>query len=67
MGKIKVLTVQFDVTHLNEDVIECLMQAVTVQGEHIDYYGSPHGSFITAENSADVLNTSVREVDCDDV
>ena len=65
MGKIKVLTVQFDVTHLDKSAVNSLMAAVIVQGEEIEVYDEK-AEFCTREESAEVLNTSVREVDVED-
>ena len=61
MSKIKVLTVQFDVTHLNLDAIRELMHAVAVQGEE---FPVAHGAVQTT--CADLLNTSIREVETED-
>jgi hypothetical protein len=63
MSKVKVLTVQFDVTGLPDEAIEELRTAVEVQGEEIVY---EHQKADEAYE-ADLLNSSVREVDTEDV
>jgi len=60
MGKIKVLTVQFDVTGLSQEAINQLTTAVCVQGEDL----------VTEDGDvyhADQLRSNVVEVDVDDV
>ena len=61
MSKIKVLTVQFDVTHLPQEAICQLRLAAEVQCEDIliPLTGKRH--------DADLLNSSVREIDVEDV
>ena len=66
MSKVKVLTIQFDVTHLNQAAIDTLLTAASVQGESIPVWDAD-ADFCTGFESADILNTSVREVDVDDV
>ena len=51
-SKVKILTIQFDITELPQEVIDELILSVEVQGEIYD---------------ADVFNRSVREVDTEDV
>jgi hypothetical protein len=65
-NKVKVLTVQFDVTHLDRAAIDSLMAAVVAQGEQIAVYDE-EAEYCTRSEDAEVLNTSVREVDVDDV
>jgi hypothetical protein len=57
VSKVKVLTVQFDVTGLSDDVIKALEWAVVVQAEEYEVGDSGVCQFDTP-----VLNTSVREV-----
>ncbi|CAN5950529.1 unnamed protein product [Sphagnum jensenii] len=64
-GKVKVLTVQFDVTNLDKRSINSLMAAVVAQGEEIEVYDED-GEYCTRTDSAEVLNSSVREVDVED-
>jgi hypothetical protein len=60
MSKVKVLTVQFDVTGLPQEAIDDLLNAVCVQGEDlITENGDVH--------HAEQLRTNVAEVDMDDV
>lgn len=63
-GKVKVLTVMFDVTHLSEDAIASLRHCVEVQGEEFEIVED--GEYSDKWVSADVLNSSVREVDSED-
>ncbi len=65
MSKIKVLTIQFDVTHLDNKAIESLRTAAVVQGEEFEVYDAARG-FGSIYKSADLLNTSVREVDTEE-
>lgn len=60
-GKIKVLTVQFDVTHLPQQAIDNLRLALEVQGEGIP---EEIGGRDTYE--AELLNASVREIEVED-
>lgn len=64
MGKIKVLTVQFDVTCLSEDAIATLRHNVEVQGE--DFEIVENGECSDKWVAADVFNASTREVDVED-
>jgi len=65
MSKIKVLTVQFDVTHLDKRAVDVLMGAVIAQGEEVEIYDAD-AEFCTRYESAEVLNTSVREVETEE-
>ena len=59
MSKVKVLTVQFDVTGLPQEAIDELQYAVEVQGE----------DFVTEDGEefeAEHLRTNVIEVDTED-
>ena len=59
MSKVKVLTVQFDVTDLPQEAICQLRLAAEIQGE----------SFVAQSGKlyrADLLNASVREVETED-
>ena len=68
-GKVKILTVQFDVTDLDEKCIARLTKNVTLQScfhnhsSEIDKYHFSEED----EYEADVFNVSVREVDTEDV
>jgi hypothetical protein len=62
MANIKVLTVQFDVTHLDKAAVDSLMCAVISQGEEISVY-APDAEFCTRYEQAEVLNTSVKVID----
>lgn len=60
MGKIRVLTVQFDVTGLPQEAIDQLRLAVEAQAVDLDpIYGKTY--------EADHLRSSDKEVDIDDV
>ena len=63
MARVKVLTVQFDVTNLPDKAIEELRFAACAQGEDIFVMIKDNP---TVRFDAEVLNTSVREVDTDD-
>ena len=63
-NKIKVLTVMFDVTYLDDNAIATLKQNVEAQGE--DFEIVEDGEYSDKWVCADVLNTSVREVDAED-
>lgn len=67
MSKIKVLTVQFDVTHLPTHAIEALRLAAEVQSENIITETKHYDNAEEETFSADVLNSGVREVDVDDL
>ena len=69
MSKVKVLTVQFDVTDLSEDAIARLKKNLTFQskfGNHITELNKTSFTF-QDELEADLFNVSVREVDSEDV
>lgn len=61
MSKIKVLTVQYDVTHLTQEACDQLRLALEVQGEDI-YVPSTD-----EEVDAELLNSAVREVEVEDL
>ena len=61
MGKIKVLTIQFDVTHLCDDAIASLRTNTVVQAEEFEIVKD--GEHTDKWSCADLFNTSVREVD----
>ena len=67
-GKIKVLTVQFDVTDLNEKSIARLTENVTSQGIFYNHSTEIDKFKFVPEDAyeADVFNVSVREVDTEE-
>lgn len=68
MSKIKVLTVQFDVTHLPDHAVEELKTALEVQGEEIVVM-TPGLEAPYAKDEvyyADLFNSAVREVDIEE-
>lgn len=65
MSKIKVLTVQYDITHLSQDAINTLRFILETEGEDFEVMSNGDGTLEYA--SADVLNSSIREVDSEDV
>lgn len=65
MSKIKVLTVQFDVTGFSNEAISDLKRNLELQGEfknHVEW-SEAHSS----ELEADLFNSSVREVKTEEV
>ena len=61
MGKVKVLTVQFDVTGLSDEVIDQLQYHAEVQCEDIEVDGD------VKVYQAEHFRSNVTEVDTDDV
>lgn len=61
MSAIKVLTVQFDVTHLDDEAIHQLRRALIIQSEEF-----PVSEDAIQVTCADLLNSSVREVSLED-
>ena len=64
-NRVKVLTVQYDVTHLSQDAINTLKFILEVQGEEFEVMSN--GEDTGEHTSADVLNSSIREVNTEDV
>ena len=66
MSKIKVLTVQFDVTHLPKHAIDALEAAAIAQAEGFGYSYDDEISGTGEEYNADVFNSGVKEIDVED-
>ena len=68
-NKIKILTVQFDVTGLSEKAIARLTKNITLQGDFSNHSTAVDSTSFTIEDEfgADLFNVSVREVDTEDV